>query len=216
MFDLKMLGLYLLIALAIHLTLGRLKAFRRLLGSRQLDEKPAAKDQNAKLVEILADSGTGLPHDSLYGRHAFSTPWGVRLVTLSLSSLVVYMLGESALADLRSGMSPGQRYWFLLVIGAYLYVNLFVFLYEVVLFDGQLTNMGYRFGRKTFEMRDLVSAEDDGNGSYRLEFTNRRVTFVLKYVKGREILHEALLSAAKTNANSSSETMHRLQTGVGK
>jgi len=194
MFDLKMLGLYLVLAIGIHVVFGRSLGFRRLMGARELGEKPARKSFNQRNVDIVATAGSALPPAQTFDRLTFRTTWGFRLSGLFLSSCLMFMIGQSVVADITAGLPFSETIWVLPAVAIYIYYNFYIFAYEVILFDGALINMGLTFGRTRYELRKLRYAEDS-NGVYRLEFVGGQKAYVVKYVQGHETLYNALTTA---------------------
>ncbi|MEQ9692605.1 hypothetical protein [Shimia sp. SDUM112013] len=192
-----MLGLYLGIAIVANLFLGRSWLFRRFSGDRDLDEKPARRTTEQRYVDTIAKVGTGLPPDQLYGRRTFRTTWGLRLVSLALSSVLIFMLGHGVLVDILGGRAWNGAYFLLIAVAAYIYFNFYIFTYEVVLFDGKLINRGYLLTKQRFELRKLKEIQHNPGGYYRLRFANGKTTYVLQHVQGHNALIETLKDAVE-------------------
>lgn len=195
MTDLKMLFFYLAIAGVLSFVFGRSVIFRRLLGSRDYDEKPARKRENERYVDIIASSGTGVAPETLYKRTIFRSTWGLRLVGLALSSCLLFMLGQSVLTDMLTGKTGNEAFLFLGAVAVWIYYNFYIFTYEVIIFDGDLINTTWFLGRERYSLRKLKHFEHDASGFYRLEFTGGKKAHVLQYVQGRETLYKALRNA---------------------
>ncbi|WP_127113492.1 hypothetical protein [Shimia sediminis] len=195
MTDLKMLALYLGIAIVLSLVMGRSVLFRRILGSRDHDEKAARRTEKERYVHTIASSGTGVTPETLYGRTTFRATWGLRLVGLALSSCVLFMLGQSVWTDMILGKVGGDAFWFLGAVAVWIYYNFYIFTYEVTIFEGEIINSTWLLGRARFPLHKLKHFEHDTSGFYRLEFAGGGMTYVLQYVQGRDRLHRALKEA---------------------
>lgn len=195
MTDLKMLALYLGIALVLYFLTRGSVIIRRLLGARDHDEKAARRNKHERYVHTIASSGTGVAPDNLYGRTTFRATWGLKLVGLALSSCVLFMLGQSVWTDMILGRVGGEAFWLLGAVAVWIYYNFFIFTYEVIIFDGEIINSTWALNKVRYPLRKLKHYEHDRSGFYRLEFTGGGVTHVLQYVEGREALNKALREA---------------------
>lgn len=191
MTELKMLALYLGIAIILYFLTRRSVIIRRVLGARDHDEKAARRNKHERYVHTIASSGTGVTPDTLYGRTTFRATWGLRLVGLALSSCVLFMVGQNVWNDMILGRIGGEAIWFLGAVAVWIYYNFYIFTYEVTIFDGEITNSTWALGKVHYPLRRLKHYEHDRNGFYRLEFTGGGVTHVLQYVQGRESLEKA-------------------------
>lgn len=195
MTDLKMLALYLGIALVISVVANRSRGLRRLTGSRNHNEKPARRTTNDRYVDVIANSGTGVAPGKLYSRTTFRSTWGLRLVGLALSSCLLFILGRSVLADLRSEPADTDMFYCLGAAALWAYYNIYIFTYRVMIMDGHLINTTWYLGRARYPLRSLKGFEQHNSGFWRLEFEGGRATSVLQYVQGRKTLYKALENA---------------------
>lgn len=69
-----------------------------------------------------------------------------------------------------------------------------------IVVDGNLLHKtDYLFRHQTFDLADLVRAEQDGSESYRLEFADGRSTYILRWISGHDALKGLLSRALEIN-----------------
>lgn len=197
---LNMIALYAGIAAVLYLLFGKSRWFRRMLGNRDLGEKPRVRSLEDRQIAAIASSGGGLIAQETLGRRTHVTTWGMRLLTTALSLVMIYIGSGMLIADFGSGALHGDgQAWFWGIIAIAVYINAHIWLYNVSHDGTVLTNMNWLFRYKEFNLNDLVSVEDSGTYLYRLGFADGQSAEVQKFVTGQKELRQMLEEVLRRN-----------------
>ena len=184
-----MFFIYLAIAIAL-LVYNRRKvpALRRLLGNQDIREGSSLRDPGQMAVNVLARMGSETQAEQLGNVLVFETTHAVRFLVAGLLGILVLLL----LREQVNAMG-----FVLLAIAAY-WIH-YVCVFRVVVEDSQLHSIDWMPRHQTYDLALLRSVEEDSTGNYRLEFSDERVAYVIKYLTGHSQLHELLLATLRIN-----------------
>jgi hypothetical protein len=190
MSDLATILLYLGPAVALALLARRSRALRRMMGWHAFDSRPRPDTTEAALSAGLAAIGTRRAAVTDGDRRVFRPSLGTRLLTPALSvALVLTMVRPSALGYQQVDLPPAMAGCILALLA---YANLSMLRYRVEVSGETLVLRTTLLPSRSFDLRELVTVEEDAVHSFRLGFADGRSVEILKTVAGAAELRHIL------------------------
>ncbi|MDJ0821625.1 MAG: hypothetical protein QNJ09_07435 [Paracoccaceae bacterium] len=166
----------------------KVPVFRRLLGNQDIREGSALRDPGQMAVNVLARMGSETRAEQHGNVLVFETTQAVRVLVAALLGVLVLLLLQQQV--------NAMGLVFLAIAGYWIY---YVCVFRVVIEDSQLHTIDWMLRHQTYDLALLRSVEEDSTGNYRLEFSDGRVAYVIKYLTGHSQLHDLLLATLRIN-----------------
>ena len=185
MSGLASLAILLVIAAGVKFALNRMGAGVRAKFNKMANSKISDLGA-AKVVAAVGD--TASVHNTL-GRRTHHVTIGIKLLgtALSLFTLVYF-------ADPSNGLLPEKNFmlWYSGLAACFAWYLGYIWTYALVIENTELSVPTWGFGVKTYDLKNLISIEEDGAYSVTLFFEDGRKAEILKYVAGRGALSAEL------------------------
>ncbi|MFZ7091104.1 hypothetical protein [Primorskyibacter sp. 2E233] len=173
----------------------RFAMFRRLIGFK--DMRKGVKiflSEEAGDARTIYKAGTKKGPKQIGGLSLFEATWGVKYLPPLLIAWIVVLIFQ--LGEMRSGSD-----WIALIVflAGSAYLCALNYRMRIVLDGNEMHKLDWLFRHQTYDLAELVRAEQDSSESYRLEFEDGRSAYVLRWITGHEMFKDCILKALEIN-----------------
>lgn len=184
--DLLFMLVYLGPAIVLALAARRSRLLRRMTGWHRFGSRPRPDGVEAAMAATLAAVGTGRAARTEGDWRVFRPSLGTRLLTPALSVALILTMQDTSL------MAPVPPAMVAFILLTLVYANLAMLLYRVEIGGDVLVLRSAPWPATRFDLRQLVSVEEDAVHSFRLAFADGRSGVILKTVAGAAELRHML------------------------
>ncbi len=166
----------------------KVPVFRRLLGNQDIREGNPLRNEGQMAVNVVARTGSDVRAAQHGDVLVFETTQAMRVLVAGLVGVLALMLLQQSINAMGIILLGIAGYWVY-----------YVCVFRVVIKDSDLHSFDWMLRHQTYDLALLRSVEEDSTGNYRLEFSDGRVAYVIKYLTGHSQLHDLLLATLRIN-----------------
>ncbi|WGW04678.1 hypothetical protein [Tropicibacter oceani] len=190
-----MLLMYCIVPLVITVPLLRFVLFRRLFGFK--DMRKGVKvffSEHGQDARTIYNAGTKRGPKQIGGMALFEATKGAKYLPPLLIVWIVILLFQ--MGEMRGGSD-----WIALVVflAGSAYLCTLNYRLRIVLDGNEMHKLDWRFRHQTYDLAQLVWAEQDSSESYRLEFEDGRSAYILRWITGHDVFKDCILNALEIN-----------------